>query len=198
MSNQLHVMAEQPVSARYRLASRAQNTLAHDDLATELLKDFNRQNPLTVRSSEDIHAIGKKLELSGETLCVVINRKDDVIGMLHMKDLIGSLPMSLASQRGSSIADLVAQDVMRPVWSLPTIGFNKLQSLTVDDLLSTFRELHSDYLLVIETVAGEEDKVVRGLLSADELSRRLGVRVNTTPRPESFSDIVHAVRQTLG
>jgi hypothetical protein len=198
MSNQLHVMAEQPVSARFRLASRAQNPLTHDDLATELLKDFNRQSPLTVRSSEDIHAIGKKLELSGETLCVVINRKDDVIGMLHMKDLIGSLPMSLASQRGSSIADLVAQDVMRPVWSLPTLGFKKLQNLTVDDLLSTFRELHSDYLLVIETVAGEEDKVVRGLLSADELSRRLGVPVNTTPRPESFSDIVHAVRKTLG
>jgi CBS domain-containing protein len=198
MSNQLHVMAEQPVSVRYRLASRAQNTLTHNDLATELLKDFNRKNPLTVRSSEDIHAIGEKLELSGETLCVVINRKEDVIGMLHMKDLIGSLPMSLASQRGSAIADLVAQDVMRPVWSLPTIGFNKLQNLTVDDLLSTFRELHSDYLLVTETVAGEEGKVVRGLLCADELSRRLGVPVNTTPRPESFSDIVHAVRQTLG
>ena len=78
------------------------------------------------------------------------------------------------------------------------MGFSKLQSLTVDDLLSIFRELHSDYLLVTETVAGEEGKVVRGLLSADELSRRLGVQVNTTPRPESFSDIVHAVRQTLG
>jgi len=198
MSNQLHVMADQPVSVRYRLASRAQNTLTRDDLATELLRDFSRQNPLTVRSSEDIHAIGKKLEISGETLCVVINRKDDVIGVLHLKDLIGSLPMSIASQRGSAIADLVAQDVMRPVWSLPTIGFTKLQSLTVDDLLSIFRELHSDYLLVTETVAGEEGKVVRGLLSADELSRRLGVQVNTTPRPESFSDIVHAVRQTLG
>jgi hypothetical protein len=198
MSDQLHVMAEQPVSVRYRLASRAQNTLTHNDLATELLRDFNRQNPLTVRSSEDIHVIGKKLELSGETLCVVINRKEDVIGMLHMKDLIGSLPMSLASQRGSAIADLVAQDVMRPVRSLPAMGFNKLQNLTVDDLLSTFRELHSDCLLVTETVAGEEGKVVRGLLCADELSRRLGVPVNTTSRPESFSDIVHAVRQTLG
>ena len=198
MSDQLHVMAEQPVSVRYRLASRAQNTLTHNDLATELLRDFNRQNPLTVRSSEDIHVIGKKLELSGETLCVVINRKEDVIGMLHMKDLIGSLPMSLASQRGSAIADLVAQDVMRPVRSLPAMGFNKLQNLTVDDLLSTFRELHSDYLLVTETVAGEEGKVVRGLLCADELSQRLGVPVNTTSRPESFSDIVHAVRQTLG
>ena len=151
MSNQLHVMADQPVSVRYRLASRAQNTLTRDDLATELLRDFSRQNPLTVRSSEDIHAIGKKLEISGETLCVVINRKDDVIGMLHLKDLIGSLPMSIASQRGSAIADLVAQDVMRPVWSLPTMGFSKLQSLTVDDLLSIFRELHSDYLLVTET-----------------------------------------------
>ncbi|MCL1477786.1 MULTISPECIES: CBS domain-containing protein [unclassified Marinobacter] len=198
MSNQLHFMADQPVSDRYRLASRAQNTLAHDDLATELLKDFNRQDPLTVRSSEDIHAIGKKLELSRETMCVVINRKDDVIGMLHMKDLIGSLPMSLASQRRSSIADLVAQDVMRPVWSLPTIGFSKLQSQTVDDLLSIFRELRSDYLLVTETVAGEEGNVVRGLLSADELSRRLGVQVNAESRPESFSDIVHAVRKTMG
>jgi hypothetical protein len=139
--------------------------IVNSDLATELLRDFSRQNPLTVRSSEDIHAIGGKLDLSGETLCVVINRKDDV---------------------------------MRLVWSLLTIGFTKLQSLTVDDLLSIFRELHSDYLLVTETVVGEEGKVVRGLLSADELSRRLGVQVNTTPRPESFSDIVHAVRQTLG
>jgi hypothetical protein len=197
MSNQQHVMAEQPVNVRYRLAPRAQNTLAHDDLATELLKDFNRQNPLTVRASEDIHTIGKKLDLSGETLSVVINRNDDLIGMLHLKDLVGSLPMSIASQRGSAIADLVAQDVMRPMWSLPAIDFSKLQSQTVDDLLSTFRELHSDYLLVTETIAGEEGKVVRGLLSADDLSRRLGVRVSTGSRPESFSDIVHAVRQTL-
>jgi Mg2+/Co2+ transporter CorC len=197
MSNQLHVMADRPAIARYRLTSRAQNTVTYDDPATELLRDFNRQNPLTVRSSEDIHAIKGKLDLYGEILCVVINRKDDVIGMLHLKDLIGSLPMSIASQRGSAIADLVAQDVMRPVWSLPTIGFTKLQSMTVDDLLSIFRELHSDYLLVTETVAGEEGNLVRGLLSADELSRRLGVQVNAEPRPESFSDIVHAVRQTL-
>lgn len=200
MSNQPHVLAGQPVSARYRLVSRVEDdALTNDDSATELLKDFTRQNPVTVRSSQDIQELRKTLDLSGDTFCVVINRSDEVSGIVPLKDLVGSWPMSLANQRGSSIADIIASDVMRPVWSLPTIGFSKLQSLNVNELISVFNKLHSDYLLVTDTVAvGAEERVIRGVLSADDLSRRLGIQVNPDPRPGSFSDIVHAVRGTPG
>lgn len=200
MSNQPSVQGHPSATARYRLVSRGDDdALTTDATALELLKDFTRQVPVTIRSSADIQEVRKTLEVIEETFCVVINRSEEVVGILLLKDLMGARPMSLANQRGSSIADILAQDVMRPVWSLPTIGIGKLQDVSVDELISIFNELHSDYLLVTDIVAvGTEERIVCGLLSTDDLSRRLGIRVNSDPRPESFSDIVHAVRGTPG
>ncbi len=200
MSNQPSVQASVSASARYRLVSRDDDdTLTNDAAASELLKDFYRQAPVIARSSREIQEVRKTLDVTGETFCVVINRNDEVVGILPLKDLVGSWPMSLASQRGSTIADIVARDVMRPVWSLPTIEISRLQGLKVDELISIFNGLHSDYLLVTNTVAvGAEEQVIHGLLSADDLSRRLGIQVNPAPGPGSFSDIVHAVRKSPG
>jgi CBS domain containing-hemolysin-like protein len=200
MSNQPSVQAALNANARYRLVSRDDDdTLTNDAPASELLKDFTRQIPVIARSSREIQEVKKALDASRETFCVVINRSDEVVGILTLKDLIGSWPMSLANQQGTTIADIVARDVMRPVWSLPTIEIGKLQGLKVDELIAIFNGLHSDYLLVTDTAAvGAEDRVVRGLLSADDLSRRLGIRVNPDPGPGSFSDIVHAVRKNSG
>lgn len=200
MGNQTCVQASLSAGAGYRLVSQEDNdTLTNDAAASELLKDFSRQTPVIVRSSREIQEVKKTLDVSGETFCVVINRNDEVVGILTLKDLIGSWPMSLASQRGSTISDIVARDVMRPAWSLPTIELGKLQDLQIDELITIFKGLHSDYLLVMDTVAvGAEAQVICGLLSADELSRRLGIRVDPDPGPGSFSDIVHAVRKNPG
>ena len=200
MGNQSSVQASLSAGARYRLVSpEDEDTLTNDAAASELLKDFTRQAPVIVRSSREIQEVKKTLDVSGETFCVVINRNDEVVGILTLKDLIGSWPMSLANQRGSTIADIVARDIMRPVWRLPTIELGKLQDLKIDELIAIFKGLHSDYLLVMDTVAvGAEEQVICGLLSSDDLSRRLGIRVNPDPGPGSFSDIVHAVRKNPG
>ena len=200
MGNQSSVQASLSAGARYRLVSQEdEDTLTNDAAASELLKDFTRQAPVIVRSSREIQEVKKTLDVSGETFCVVINRNDEVVGIVTLKDLIGSWPMSLANQRGSTIADIVARDIMRPVWRLPTIELGKLQDLKIDELITIFKGLHSDYLLVMDTVAvGAEEQVICGLLSADELSRRLGIRVTPDPGPGSFSDIVHAVRKNPG
>ena len=200
MGNQPSVQASLSAGARYRLVSQEdEDTLTNDAAASELLKDFTRQAPVIVRSSREIQEVKKTLDVSGETFCVVINRNDEVVGILTLKDLIGSWPMSLANRRGSTIADIVARDIMRPVWRLPTIELGKLQDLKIDELITIFKGLHSDYLLVMDTVAvGAEEQVICGLLSADELSRRLGIRVTPDPGPGSFSDIVHAVRKNPG
>lgn len=188
MGNQSSVQASLSAGARYRLVSpEDEDTLTNDAAASELLKDFTRQAPVIVRSSREIQEVKKTLDVSGETFCVVINRNDEVVGILTLKDLIGSWPMSLANQRGSSIADIVARDIMRSVWRLPTIELGKLQDLKIDELITIFKGLHSDYLLVMDTVAvGAEEQVICGLLSADELSRRLGIRVTPDPGPGSF------------
>ena len=200
MGNQSSVQASLSAGARYRLVSpEDEDTLTNDAAASELLKDFTRQAPVIVRSSREIQEVKKTLDVSGETFCVVINRNDEVVGILTLKDLIGSWPMSLANQRGSSIADIVARDIMRSVWRLPTIELGKLQDLKIDELITIFKGLHSDYLLVMDAAAvGAEEQVICGLLSADDLSRRLGIRVNPDPGPGSFSDIVHAVRKSPG
>ncbi|MEX0605327.1 MAG: hypothetical protein WD623_16415 [Marinobacter sp.] len=200
MSNPLRVLAAKPLSGVFRLASRPdKESVTGDDSATELLTDFISNNPLTIRSAMGLQEVKDKLYTSGETFAVVINRNEEVAGILALKDLIGSWPLSLANQRGSSIADITARDVMRPIWSLPAITHSQLQDLKIDELVAIFNEIHTDYLLVTDaSAAGVSERFVRGLLSADELGQQLGIQLNQDPRPESFSDIVHAVRGKSG
>ncbi|WP_152206492.1 CBS domain-containing protein [Marinobacter changyiensis] len=200
MSNPLRVLAARPLDGVFRLASRPnEESLTGDDPATQVLKDFTSHNPLTIRSAMGIQEVKEKLYTAGVMFSVVINRNDEVVGMLPLKDLIGTWPLSLANQRGSSITDITAQDVMRPVWSLPAIRHGQLQDLKIDQLVDLFNELHTDYLLVTDaSAAGVSERFVRGLLSADDLTQQLGIHLNQDPRPESFSDIVHAVRGKSG
>ncbi|WP_150912292.1 CBS domain-containing protein [Marinobacter halotolerans] len=198
MSNPSRVLVPKSPGDVFRLtACPEEESLTGDDPATQLLKDFTSHNPINIRSAMAFKEMKAKLCNSGATFAMVVNRSDEVVGLLTLKDLLGSLPLSLANQRGGSISDITAKDVMRPIWSLPAVRYGQLQELKVDQLAEIFNELHTDYLLVMEADLGEAgsgEKSVRGLLSADDLNDQAGIRVDQRPRPESFSDIVHAVR----
>ena len=198
MSNPSRVLVPKSPGDVFRLAARPEEeSLTGDDPATQLLKDFISHNPINVRSAMAFKEMKEKLCTSGATFAMVVNRGDEVVGLLALKDLLGSLPLSLANQRGGSILDITAQDVMRPIWSLPAVRYGQLQDLKIDQLAEIFNELHTDYLLVTDGDSGAAssgEKSVRGLLSADDLSQQLGIHVDQSPRPKSFSEIVHAVR----
>jgi Mg2+/Co2+ transporter CorC len=200
MRNPLSVSAVKHSASVFRLVPHVKKRpLSGEDAAIELLRDFTCDDPLTIRSALGVQEAKEKLYSSDSTFSVVINRDDDVVGILALKDLIGSWPLSLASQRGGSIADIAVQDVMRPIWSLPAITYSQLQDLKIGELVSSFNELHSDYLLVQDAGISEaSESFVRGLLSADELSQQLGIQLSQDALPESFSDIVHAVRGKSG
>ncbi len=87
------------------LASRPnKDSLTGGDAATQLLSDFISQKPLTARSAMGMQEVKDKLYISDAGFSVVINRNDDVVGILALKDLIGTWPLGLANQRGTSIA----------------------------------------------------------------------------------------------
>ncbi|MCK7546302.1 CBS domain-containing protein [Marinobacter bryozoorum] len=200
MSNSLRFLVSRPSGGVFRLLPNTITTpLSSDGPATKVLKDFARDYPVTVRAAMGIREARQRLYNHGSTFAVVINAKEEVTGMLALKDLMGALPLSLANQRGGSIDDITAQDVMRPIWSLPVIDYSRLQTLKVEDLVALFKELHTDFLLVTDADATYlSEQFVRGLLSSDDLGQKLGVNLTPDPRPESFSDIVHAVRGSSG
>jgi hypothetical protein len=200
MYSPLRVSTAKASDSVFRLAPYAPQTpLTSEDSALKLLRDFTNDDPLTLRSAMGVREATDLLYASGVTFSVAISRNEEVVGILALKDLIGSWPLSLASQRGVSIADIVVQDVMRPIWSLPTTTHSQLQDLKIAELATLFNELHTDYLLVTDAgTSGTSERFVRGLLSADELGQQLGITLGQDAGAESFSDIVHAVSGKSG
>lgn len=200
MGKSLRILEAKTPGSVFRLAAPAhQKPLTGDDCAAQLFVDFNRQHPVTVRTVMSAFEAKDKLYASHTTFSVVINDNGEVVGLSALKDLVGAWPMSLASQRGCSIDEISVQDVMRPMWSLPSITYDQLQNLTIDELVALFNDIHADFLLITERkTEATNESVVLGLVSADDLGEQLDVQLDFSARPESFSDIVDAVRGKLG
>ncbi len=200
MHNPLVVSPRKPSGGVFRIVSEAPRSRINvNDPASELLRDFTRNSPLTLHAALGVQEATDVLYSSGVAFAAVTNRNEELVGIVSLKDLVGPQPMSIASQRGGAIVDIEVRDVMHRLSSLPFITQSQLRGLKVRELIDLFNDIHGDYLLVTEENSPENgERVVRGLFSADEISHRLGVRLNQYSVPESFADIVHAVRGQAG
>jgi CBS domain-containing protein len=153
-----------------------------------------RQLP-AVRIAEDrtLAEAESHMVAAGVRLLFVVDARDILIGLVTAYDLAGEKPIKASMARDSS-PDLhkphavLVRDIMQPVAEWRGIDFPSVERARIGDIVQTFEQLGQPHLLVFEMTA-DEVPVVRGLFSATQLERVLGVRFNLISRPGSFAEI---------
>ena len=70
-----------------------------------------------------------------------------------------------------------------------------MRAATVGDLVSTFREVREEYLLVLDDDRRQPSRsYLRGLVCARELVQRLDLAIDLERRATKFYEIVHVVK----
>ena len=93
---------------------------------------------------------------------------------------------------GGTHADILVRDVMTVQQELEVSKLEDVQKARVGDILATLKASGRQHAMVVEENA-DGSQIVRGLFSATQIARQLGITVKTAEVAKVFAEIEAAV-----
>jgi CBS domain-containing protein len=158
-----------------------------DDAAFSVMTDLRHVAAVkTTPEAPMVHAHQLMIH-RGVRLLFVMDRNGALAGVITATDVLGEKPMRFTQARGLPYSEITVADVMTPASMLEAIALQDVAQMRVGHVLATFRAVRRQHLMVAE------GNRVRGLFSASQLARQLGVDMQTFEVARTFADIEAAL-----
>ena len=155
--------------------------------ALDVMTDFRRVTAFIATPGDTIQQAEERMVRRKVRLLFVMDALDRVAGLVTSTDIHGEKPMQVVHSRGIRRDEVLVADIMTPVDRLEAVDFDDLSNARVGHVLETLKARGRQHALVIENANGQ--KLVRGLLSLSQLSKQLGVFVETAEVAHTFTEI---------
>ncbi len=160
-----------------------------DDPAFSVMTDLREVSVATTTGEETIAAAHAQMIKRGVRLLFVLDRDGGIVGVLTATDLLGEKPVHFMRERGVSHAEILVSDIMTPAAMLEALPIMDVAQMRVGHIVATLKAVGRKHLMVAE----EGGRRVRGLFSASQVARQLGVELQTFEVAQSFADIEAAL-----
>ncbi|MCC6535270.1 MAG: CBS domain-containing protein [Burkholderiales bacterium] len=163
------------------------NRVAIDGPALDVMTDLKRVSAVVIRPSDAIDEALERMKQRGVRALLVINSERLVVGLITATDVLGEKPMRFVEAHGVRHEDILVQDVMTPADALEAIDVRDLPAAKVGHILATLRHSGRQHTLVTDP-----DGRIRGIFSATQIARQLGVdaqSINPAELARTFSEI---------
>jgi CBS domain-containing protein len=160
-----------------------------DDPAFSVMTDLREVSAATTRPEETIDAAHAQMIRRAVRLLFVCDADGAVVGVLTATDLLGEKPVRFMQSRGVSHAEVLVEDIMTPASMLEALSIIDVAQMRVGHIVATLKAVGRKHLMVSE----DGGRRIRGLFSASQLARQLGVELQTFEVARSFADIEAAL-----
>ncbi|HEX2331546.1 MAG TPA: CBS domain-containing protein [Burkholderiales bacterium] len=177
--------------AGFRRPAQAQpGKVSLESPALEVMTDLRRTTPATIRPQAPLAGANEFMITRGVRLLLVVDDRENVIGVITATDLLGERAMRVATGRGMRRDELTVADVMIPAEQVEVIALENAAVARVGHVLETLRRAGRQHALVVDA-----EHMVCGIFSLSQLARQLGVSVATGGEvARTFSEIEAAIR----
>ncbi|PCJ45671.1 MAG: hypothetical protein COA74_15265 [Gammaproteobacteria bacterium] len=159
--------------------------------AMSLQVDFTKKPAITVNQSASVDDALNLMKLSGVRTLMIIDSKNDFVGVITAMDIMGRKSMAYANEAGIPRSDVLVKNIMLPKNKLKAVDKDESAHSTVGGIMHTLSALHEQHMLV---VTGEGlDMEVCGLYSASDFIRELGITFDTSSISHTFSDLKRVI-----
>jgi CBS-domain-containing membrane protein len=158
------------------------------DPALEVMTDFRRVTAIVARPDETIDEARERMIECGVRLLLVLDEQHKVAGLITATDILGEKPMQMISARGGRRQDLLVRDIMTPQARLEVLDIRDVQHACVGHVVATLQKTGRQHAMVVE-FDSDGHQTVRGLFSATQIARQLGVAIDTGRLANTFSEI---------
>jgi CBS domain-containing protein len=160
-----------------------------DDPAFSVMTDLREVSAATTRPEETIAAAQAIMVRRGVRLLFVLAHDGCVAGVITTTDLLGEKPVRFMQDRGIAHAEILVEDIMTRASMLEALSILDVAQMRVGHIVATLKQAGRNHLLVSE----DNGRRVRGLFSASQLARQLGMEVQTFEVASSFAEIEAAL-----
>lgn len=191
MSKSFTALASYPFKAGTTLARPTQVLPQHvtlDDPAVNVMTDLRSISVLNVRAKTSLDKANAKMIRYGVRMLLVTDDADQVCGVLTATDVLGDRPVRFLQLMGGTHADILVRDVMSTVREMQASLLEEVLKSKVGNILAMLKVAGRQHALVVENNA-DGSQAVRGLFSATQIARQLGVQIGTTEISKVFAEI---------
>jgi CBS domain-containing protein len=190
MTREYSPLSLQPLAAAARISDATPpSRVTLDDPAISVMTDLQHVSVASTTPEEPIEEAHAVMIRRGVRLLFVLDPAGAVEGVITATDLLGEKPVRFMQERGIPHSEIRVGDIMTPAAHLDAVGLPQLASMRVGHVVATMRAVRRQHLMVSE----EGGRRIRGLFSATQVARQLGVELQTTEVARTFADIEAAL-----
>ncbi len=159
-----------------------------EDPALNVMTDLRSVSVVNVRAKTTVDKANAKMIRYGVRLLLVVDDSDKVVGLLTATDVLGEKPVRFLQDMGGTHADILARDIMTPQRELEVLKFGDVLDAKVGNIIATLKKAGRQHAMVVEEMA-DGSHIVRGLFSATQITRQLGVQAQAMEISRTFAEI---------
>ena len=161
-----------------------------DSPALEVMTDLEKEKAVTIGPTASIETANHLMMASGVRLLLVTEPPDRVVGVITATDILGEKPMQVLGQTpGRTHSDVVVQNIMTPGEEIEVLAFDTVRNARVGDVVTTLRETGRLHAVAVARSGPTTTPVIRGIFSATQIGKQLGMRVDTTHPAKTFAEL---------
>ncbi|WP_420475867.1 CBS domain-containing protein [Noviherbaspirillum sp. ST9] len=170
-----------------------QNPVKASSSALEVMTDLRFIPAATVSSDLDLDTATQKMIARGVRSLLVTNALEDVIGIITSRDLLGERPQAAMHARGIPFGEVRVSDVMTSDEHIEVLHLDDVLHAHVGDVVETLKHSGRQHALVVEEDSSTGKTTIRGIFSASQIARQLGVHA----QPHALSDTFEGIERAM-
>ncbi|MDD2991583.1 MAG: CBS domain-containing protein [Zoogloea sp.] len=160
--------------------------------AIEVMTDLRRIPAATIAHDLSLAEANHSMILRGVRLLFVTDPARRVVGVITFNDLLGEKPTRVAGERLMRHEELAVRDIMVAAEELDAVLLSDVLRSEVGHVVSTLKACGRQHALVMEE-GGDGQLSLRGIFSASQIARQMGIPLQTTEVARTFAEIEAAI-----
>jgi CBS domain-containing protein len=157
--------------------------------AVDSMTDFRQVTAVTIQTEATLEEANERMIRHDVRLLLVVNHANVVVGLITATDILGEKPLRLVRDRGLKRSEILVGDLMTPHDMLEAIPLEAVLAAKIGDIVATLKQAGRQHTLVVDLSDEGSTQIVRGLFSASQIARQLGVPVHITEVARTFAEI---------
>jgi len=174
------------------LAQPAPNPVTLDSPAIDVMTDLAKVAAATIEPSALVTAANEYMVARAVRSLFVTAPDGHVLGLVTTTDILGERPVRVSHARGIKRNELLVSDVMTPIESIVAMRIEDVRAAKVGHIVASLKQAGRHHELVAEMRPNHHPQI-RGIFSASQIARQLGVPLQITELASTFAEIEEAL-----
>ena len=159
-----------------------------EDPALSVITDFQRVTAIIILPGDAVDEAHRRMIQRAVRLLLVVDQDRRVVGVITANDILGEKPMQVLAQRGIRREEVLVRDIMIPLERIEVLKMSDLRGAKVGHVVSTLRSSGRQHAMVVDVDANGR-QTVRGVFSATQIARQLGIVLQAGEVARTFAEI---------